>query len=74
MENNKENSNVTPIYIDTKRAAEILGFSHRGLDNLRSRGLGPSYFRLNGRTVRYRLDDVIAWAERNRVELEGGAA
>lgn len=33
------------------------------LANLRSQRRGPKFFRVSGRRVRYRLDDVLAWLQ-----------
>lgn len=60
---------MTPLYLDTRNAAKFLGLTERGLANYRHRGLGPAYFRVGGRrTVRYKVVDLIAWAESERVE------
>jgi phage terminase Nu1 subunit (DNA packaging protein) len=42
--------------------AEVLGVSIRTIETWRRDGSGPSYFRLNGRLVRYRLGTVLEWA------------
>lgn len=48
--------------IDSRATARILGLSPITLQQLRARGDGPPFFRI-GRTVRYRLGDVIAWRD-----------
>lgn len=48
--------------IDSRATARILGLSPVTLQQLRARGDGPPFFRI-GRTVRYRLGDVIAWRD-----------
>jgi excisionase family DNA binding protein len=50
-------------YLTTKQAAEVLGFSKRTLEGLRLRGGGPRYLKVGARAVRYRLADLIAFAE-----------
>lgn len=53
---------MAPIWIDAREAARITSFTPKHFENLRLRGEGPPFFRF-GRQVRYRLADVIAWAE-----------
>lgn len=48
--------------IDSRITARILGISPITLQQLRARAAGPPFFRI-GRTVRYRLGDVIAWRD-----------
>jgi predicted DNA-binding transcriptional regulator AlpA len=48
--------------IDSRATARILGLSPVTLQQLRARADGPPFFRI-GRTVRYRLGDVIAWRD-----------
>jgi predicted DNA-binding transcriptional regulator AlpA len=47
--------------------AEMLGVSVRTLQMRRMRQLDPPYYKV-GKSVRYRLDDVTAWLENQRVE------
>lgn len=49
-------------YLPEIPAAEFLGLSHRTLQRWRVDGAGPRFYKL-GRAVRYRLDDLQAWAE-----------
>lgn len=56
-------TNEQPLaLICTKRAAKILGVSHRTLEDWRVRGGGPEYRKL-GRIVRYHLNDIKAYAD-----------
>jgi hypothetical protein len=52
--------------IDSRETARILGLSPVTLQQIRARGEGPTFFRI-GRTVRYRLGDVIAWRNERTV-------
>ena len=53
-------------YLSTRQAAEWLGLSTRTLDRYRvSGGPGPVFHRFGGR-VRYRRDDLDAWAAARR--------
>ena len=54
---------VAPKYINEKQVAEMLGISVRSLQGWRCRGRGPRFYRLGGDSVRYRTDEVQAWAE-----------
>lgn len=44
-------------------AAAFLGFTRRALQNWRHRGGGPLYVRVSARSIRYRVCDLVAWAE-----------
>lgn len=48
--------------------AERWGVSTGHLSNLRVRGSGPAYLKLNNGTVRYELADVEAYEDASRVE------
>ena len=52
--------------IDSRETARILGLSPVTLQQLRARGDGPPFFRI-GRTVRFRLGDVLAWRDERTV-------
>ena len=60
------NSTDLETAIDSRETARILGLSPVTLQQLRARGDGPPFFRI-GRTVRYRLGDVIAWRDERTV-------
>lgn len=54
-------------YLDTTAAAALLGFSPRALEAWRVRGGGPAYLKMGGRrSVRYKLSELMAWAESDR--------
>ena len=44
-------------------AAEFLGYTIRALQNWRVRGGGPRFVRVSARSIRYRLLDLIRWAD-----------
>lgn len=52
--------------IDTNQTGEILGLAPITLTQRRMRGEGPAFFRV-GRSVRYRLGDVLAFRDANTV-------
>ncbi len=53
-----------------RQAASMLGCTPKHLSNLRSQGKGPAYCRVNG-TIRYLVEDIIAWIRAGRVQPEG---
>ncbi len=54
-----------------KQLSQGTGIPCNTLRYWRANGEGPPYHRL-GRSIRYRLSDVEAWLEENKVEPEGG--
>ena len=48
-------------FINEKQLAGYLGISVHALRRWRFEGRGPRFFRLEGRLVRYRPEDVEAW-------------
>jgi predicted DNA-binding transcriptional regulator AlpA len=53
------------IFIDECKVAELLCQSVRTIQKWRVTGNGPGFYKL-GRSVRYQLDEVVAWAEARR--------
>lgn len=49
--------------LDTRQTAAILGTAEITLAQWRARGAGPRFFRVGGRSVRYRLRDVFAFRD-----------
>jgi predicted DNA-binding transcriptional regulator AlpA len=62
-----ESSEPALAWIDEKRAANITGLAIQTLRNYRFKGVGPPYYKL-GRSVRYRLSDILTYMELRRVE------
>jgi hypothetical protein len=58
---------VSDHYVDDVEAARILGLSASYLRKLRVSGGGPRYSKLSARAVRYKLRDVLAWADSKAV-------
>jgi predicted DNA-binding transcriptional regulator AlpA len=61
---------LEPVLLHERDAAEILGVSVSWLQKQRWAGTGPAYIRVGGRAngaIRYRLSDLHAWIEQNRV-------
>lgn len=53
-------------FLTPKEAGEVLGMSPRTLDRYRSVKRGPAYYKF-GSKVRYKMEDLHAWAARQRV-------
>jgi len=51
-------------------AAALLRLSPSTLEGWRRRGEGPRFLKLGHRSVRYRLRDLVAWAEAHAVETK----
>jgi hypothetical protein len=65
----------TPEFVDRwveqEEASGVTGINERGLENDRQRGdLGIPYYKF-GYRVRYRLSELIEWAETKRVTPPG---
>lgn len=46
-----------------EEAAEMLGIASQTLAHWRVRGIGPRYYVLNSRCIRYSLSDIQAWLD-----------
>lgn len=60
--------------IDEKRAADMLGYTVRALQNWRVRGGGPKFVKVSARSIRYRRRDLIAWIEAHTISHTSQAA
>ena len=49
--------------LPTPQAAEFLGVSPRSMETWRWKGGGPPYLVLGTKMIRYRVSDLLAWAE-----------
>jgi predicted DNA-binding transcriptional regulator AlpA len=56
-------------YINEKKVAEMTDFSVQTLRNDRHLGKGIPYTK-RGRSVRYRLDEVVAYMESRKIKTE----
>lgn len=66
--------NTPTLSVNANEAAAMLGVSPRTLANWRTQGIGPAFVRVgavHSRTL-YRVDDLRAWLDANRVETTGG--
>jgi predicted DNA-binding transcriptional regulator AlpA len=62
-----EQSESTLHWVDEKRVTELTGIAIQTLRNWRFQGTGPAYFKI-GRSVRYRLSDIISYMDARRVD------
>lgn len=65
---------ASALSVSANEAAAMLGVSSRTLANWRTLGIGPAFVRVgavHSRTL-YRVDDLNAWLDNNRVETSGG--
>jgi excisionase family DNA binding protein len=53
------------IFLTEKEAAELLRFSSKHLQRMRAEHRGPPFFK-EGRAVRYKRSDIVAWMELRR--------
>jgi hypothetical protein len=72
MENNRR-SEPSAKLLTTAEAADYLGLSRYMLEYWRSRGrgLGPCFFKLHRKCVRYSVEDLDAWRRGQRVVPSG---
>ena len=62
------------ILLDERAAAAALGMTPRAMQEWRRSGGGPQYVRISSRCIRYRPEDLSAWAaERLRTSTPAGA-
>jgi hypothetical protein len=55
--------------VDEKTAGEILGHSVKTLQNWRCARKGPPYMKTSGgRSIRYRISDLLDWQAAGRVD------
>lgn len=52
-------------FLNERQVADLICQSVRTIQKWRVTGYGPAFYKL-GRSVRYRLSEVIAWAEERR--------
>jgi excisionase family DNA binding protein len=65
-----DGSRGSPRLLTPKEAAEFLGVPEGTLAQWRSQRRGPSYFKLEGRLVRYRASDLENYLSRHTIETE----
>ncbi len=58
-------TDLSGTFVDECQVADMLCQSVRTIQKWRVKGNGPGYYKL-GRSVRYRLDEVLAWADARR--------
>ncbi len=46
-----------------REVAALLGLSEQALAQMRYRGIGPRYVRVNSRAIRYEVEEVRRWVD-----------
>lgn len=59
------------ILMTEQEAADFLALERETLRKWRQRGVGPGFYRLQGRTIRYSQGELVEWLEAQR---DGGRA
>lgn len=54
------------VWLTEREAAARLGIAAKTLEGWRAAGRSPKFSRLNGRVIRYRTEDIDAFARRGR--------
>lgn len=62
---NNDPVHISKILLNENQAAEFLGFTARTLQAWRTQGIGPNYLKVSARSIRYRWQDLVDWAESN---------
>lgn len=57
----RENPPVATPWLAPDDAASYLRLTVRGLEDMRGKGTGPRYHKVNARVIRYHRDDLDAW-------------
>ena len=58
--------------LDERQASKVLGMAVQTLRNWRHQRRGPVYVKL-GRSVRYQMDDLENYIQKQKIDPEGGA-
>ncbi len=51
-------------FLTTKEAAKMLKVGKSTLEQARLNGGGPTFTRFGAKTIRYQVDDLVAWGRR----------
>lgn len=57
------NTNLDDHFLNEAQAAEFLKFSPKALQKWRCNGNGPKFLKVSARGVRYKMSDLLSWAE-----------
>ena len=60
------------ILLDERAAAAALGVTPRAMQEWRRRGTAPQHDRISSRCIRYRPEDLRAWAQ-DRLRVSDGS-
>lgn len=56
---------VAPQYLTAREAANFLSVTHRQLESWRAKGCGPRFIKKTRRFLRYSIDDLKSWMEKD---------
>lgn len=56
--------------INEKEVSLRTGLAVGSLRNMRCQGKGPPFYRVNGRTIRYKADELTDWMEQFKVNVQ----
>ena len=62
--------NTRQAMLNAGQAAKFLGASTQTLAAWRMTGRGPDYLKMGNRFIRYRLEDLVRWAEAHSIRAE----
>lgn len=54
-------NDARPLAVKEAGASEITGIAAKTLKNWRALGIGPTYIKVNGKTVLYLIEDLESW-------------
>ncbi|MEM1040397.1 MAG: helix-turn-helix domain-containing protein [Pseudomonadota bacterium] len=57
----RSSTNPKPVWLNTKTAAKYLSAKEGTLKTWRAKGVGPKYHVIQGKMVRYHVDDLNAF-------------
>lgn len=72
MKKGKFKMEIPPRALRTPKAAAYIGLASHTLENMRSTGDGPRYFKV-GRIVMYDVSDLNRWLDKQRTNSLAGS-
>jgi excisionase family DNA binding protein len=61
----------SPRMLNRQEAADFLGVTPQTMLRWDNKGIGPKFYRLGKRIIRYKKSDLMAWLESQSSEGEG---
>jgi len=66
-----EVTTMPETFLNTRKAANWIGYKPETLRQWRTNGIGPPYIRVLGKLVRYRASDVERWMDEQVQQTDG---